>query len=90
MASSIKIKDETKTELDKLQAQLIIRIGKKISQQDLIELLVKKGSRNIDELIEFKPLDPSIIDEILSASSKSKIQTTPDMLDDLLKREMIS
>ncbi len=89
VASSIKIKDETKIELDKLQAKLILRLGKKISQQDLIELLVRRGSRNIDELIEFKPLDPSIIDEVLSLSSYSKLQTTPELLDDLLVREMI-
>ena len=87
MASSIKIKEKTKKELDKLQAKLILKLGKKISQQDVIDLLVQKGSKNIDELIKFKPLDPTIIGDILALSSNSRIKTSPDMLDDLLIKE---
>ncbi len=87
MASSIKIKNETKIELDKLQAMLILKLGRKISQQDLIEILVKNGTKNVNELIEFRPLEPSIINDILALASSSKIKTNPDMLDDLLIKE---
>lgn len=86
MASSIKIKKETKIELDKLQALLTIKTGRKISQQDLIDILVKNGNKNVENLIDFKPLNLANIETILDMSSFSKIRTNPDMLDDLLAR----
>ena len=88
MASSIKVKKETKRELDKLQAKLTIKLGRKISQQDLIDILVKNGNKNVENLIDYEPLNQAIIEKILDMSSFSKIRTNPEMLDDLLGKEL--
>lgn len=83
MVSSIEVDDETRVKLDKLREHLI-GLGKKVSLQDLIELLVRGGYRILDVPIEFSPMDPSVIDDVLSLSSNSKFQTTPEILDDLM------
>ncbi len=84
MASSIKIKDDTKNELDQLQAKLVLKLGKKVSQQELLDMLVKMGSRDIQNLIEFNFLKQLSIDGIISISSSWKIMTEPEMLDNIL------
>ncbi|RMG33880.1 MAG: hypothetical protein D6732_11160 [Methanobacteriota archaeon] len=84
MASSIKIRDETKAELDRLQARLTLKLGRKISQQDLLDMLVKLGSRDFQQLLDFNFTTSSSIDKVLSLSSEWKIRTDPEMLDDLV------
>lgn len=84
MASSIKIKSETKTKLDKLQATIMLKFGKKLSQQDLIELLVNLGEKNPANLFERKRLTKEKVKEILALSEAWPIETDPEMLDDLL------
>jgi hypothetical protein len=87
MASSVKIKNETKTKLDKLQATILLKFGKKLSQQDIIELLVNLGEKNPSNLFEIKTLTKEKVKEILALSEPWSIETNPDMLDDLLVEE---
>ena len=84
MASSIKVRSETKTKLDKLQATILLKFGKKLSQQDLIELIVKLAEKNTSNLFEKKILTKEKVNEILALSEAWPIETDPDMLDDLL------
>lgn len=64
MVSSIEIDDETRVELDKLREQFI-KLGKKVSLQNLIGLLVRGGFRILDVPIKFSPIDHLVIDEVL-------------------------
>lgn len=45
MASSVKIRDADKARLDRLQAELSARLGTKVSQQELLSMLIELGSR---------------------------------------------
>ena len=52
MATSVKISREYKEKLDRLQARLYLTTGKKLSLQEVLEMLVSLGSNNEDILVE--------------------------------------
>jgi hypothetical protein len=87
MASSIKIRDITKSKLEKLQAKLLLNYGKKISQQDLIDILINMGEKNPDQLLTLECITSEKIERILSLSKPWNIETDPDMLDNILVGE---
>lgn len=84
MTSSIKIRDETKAELDRLQARLTLKLGRKVSQQELLDMLVKLGFRNFQRLLDINFTSASSIEKVLSLSFDWNICTDPEVLDDLL------
>lgn len=51
MATSIKVRATTKANLEKLQAKLLLHFRKKFSQQDIIEMLVSLGKKNLEKLV---------------------------------------
>lgn len=90
MASSVKIKNSTKTELDRLQAEILLKTNKKFSQQDLIDILVNFGKNHLDELIQIsssKTISHNDVDEIMSLSSSWGVETTPESIDEILYGE---
>ena len=64
MATSVKMDEETKSRLEKLQAEIKLETGKKITQQELLRRLVDDAHTSTSELIEsFRETDPSLSDE---------------------------
>ena len=57
----IKISD--KKLIDDLQAKLILRLGRKISQQETLDLCLKNSMKNFDELIVLASSEPSLTPE---------------------------
>ncbi len=45
MTSTIKMNNEIKRRFDQLQAKILIETGKKLSQQELLELLLKEAEK---------------------------------------------
>lgn len=43
MATTVRISDETKRKLDRLQAQALLRTGRKLSKEEILERLVLMG-----------------------------------------------
>ncbi len=43
MATTVKISEETNRRLDRLQARVLLRTGKKLSKQEILEQLVRAG-----------------------------------------------
>lgn len=43
MATTVKISEETNRKLDRLQARLVLRTGRKLSKQEILEQLVRAG-----------------------------------------------
>lgn len=86
MASSIKIKNHTKSELDKLQAEILVKYGKKLTQQDLIELLLQIGKENIHNHFTQVPMEEKKkgLKKMLNKSSSWGIETNEDMIDEIL------
>lgn len=52
MATSIKIRDADKRRLDRLQGEVMARRGRKISQQELVAMLLDLGYDMKDRLFE--------------------------------------
>ena len=63
------VKVKNKHEIDKLQASLTLKLGRKITQQETLELCVKLGSKNIEQLIQLAStqpiLTPAIAEQII-------------------------
>lgn len=87
MASSIKIRSETKNKLDKLQAEILLKYNKKISQQDLIDILIEIANRNKSEIVKGKPVSKDQIKRMKGLTTSWKRKTSPDMLDDILMED---
>jgi hypothetical protein len=58
MATTVKISEETNRKLDRLQARILLRTGRKLSKQEILERLVRAG----------------LTDETLIARSQSRIR----------------
>ncbi|MHA1522226.1 MAG: hypothetical protein ACTSRK_18790 [Promethearchaeota archaeon] len=46
------VKIKNKDEIDKLQATLSLRLNRKISQQETLDLCIKWGNQNIEQLLQ--------------------------------------
>ena len=68
--------------MDRQKARL--KVGRKISQQDLLDMLVKLGFRDFQQLLDFNFTSASSIDKVPSFSWEWKIRTYCEMLDDLV------
>ena len=63
MVSSIRIRDEDKEILDSLINYFNIKTNKKITREELVALLIKTGSQNMDKLVsEIKPVSEEVCD----------------------------
>lgn len=82
MATSIKVTDDTKRELERLQAKILLEFGKKYNQQELIDLLVRLGYNNI-HLIRTtqKSITPDTLTRIKSLIGPWDIETDPEVID---------
>lgn len=88
MASSIKVSDQTKRSLDKLSANLLINYDLKFTQQEIIGLLIKFGESNIELFLEPKRMPKSgVFDKIKRLQKPWKIETSPELIDDMLYGE---
>ena len=85
MASSIKISDQTKHDLDKLLATLMIKYDKKFTQQEIIQLLIKLGTMNMELLLSpMKSPTDATIDNLKKLQKPWKMATDPDIIDEML------
>ena len=51
MTTTIKIDSETKSRFDKLQARILIETGKKLTQQEILELLLEHAEKDEAEIV---------------------------------------
>ena len=90
MATSVKIRESTKSELERLQAVILLETNKKYSQQDLLDILIKFGHDNLDDLMEktiIKSINEDDIIDIQSLSRSWGVDTNPDMIDEIIYGE---
>ncbi|MBN2336775.1 hypothetical protein JXL21_14555 [Candidatus Bathyarchaeota archaeon] len=89
MATSVKISREYKDRLDRLQAKLLLATGAKLSQQELLELLVLLGTELEDEIVKrlnglVSPLGSEAIREILARTADWGVETSEDTINETL------
>lgn len=51
MTTTIKIDDLTKSRFDKLKARILIETGKKLTQQEILQLLLEHAEESEEEII---------------------------------------
>lgn len=92
MSTSVKVTDTTKSQLEELQAEIRLETGQNVTQQELLERIVTDTYESKDELIEsfrddFESLSDEEIDQWLSGTVDSGVETNEDEIDDVLYGE---
>jgi mRNA-degrading endonuclease RelE of RelBE toxin-antitoxin system len=92
MATTVKISREYKEKLDRLQARLYLVTGKKLSLQEVLEILVSLGSEHEEIIVEkaqgeVSKLDSADIRVILDSPIDWGRETSEDTLDKILYGE---
>ena len=88
MITSVKISEEGKRILDVLQAKLILATGKKVSQQELLDMIVKFSAEK-EELIRLLagvrlPLHPKDVEALLNMPTDWGVETREEEIDEYL------
>ena len=85
MASSIKLKDSTKEQLEKLQARLLLEFNKKLNQQEILDILVSIGKENPEILLVPNiPVESKMFREMEKLISSGQLETDPEIIDNML------
>lgn len=92
MATSVKMDERTKSRLEELQAEIKLRTGKKVTQQEVLEQLVdgafESKSAFIDSFREHKlPLSEEEKEAFFSGTSDWGVETTEEEIDEILYGE---
>jgi len=87
MVTSVKLSERGKRVLDTLQAEATLKAGRKVSQQELLELALKEAERRKDELVSKisgrakVPLSEKEIKRILSFPRDCGVVTSEEDID---------
>ena len=89
MTTSVKISESGKRTLEKLQAKLVLACGKKVSQQELLDMIVEASAEREKELIQRitgvkLPLSPSEIERLLEVPTDWGVETKEEELNKYL------
>jgi hypothetical protein len=89
MTTSVKMSEEGKNVLDTLQAKLLLATGKKLSQQELLDLLVKLSAQQEDELVKLiagvkLPLHTEELEKLMKLPTDWGIKTEEKEIDEIL------
>jgi len=89
MGTSVKMSEEGKRILDTLQARLLLATGKKISQQELLEAVVRLSAEREDELVRFitgvkLPLPPEEVEKLFALPTDWGVETDEKEIDTYL------
>src|SRR6266566_2937708 len=88
MSTSVKLAEDDKEKLEKLQALVTLKLGEKMTQQELLARLIQGALAKSDEFIEsVKPNVPMSDEEfgrVLSLSEDWGVETRSDEIDKVL------
>jgi hypothetical protein len=89
MATSVKMDEETKSYLERLQAEIRLETGRRVTQQDLLARLVEDAYASKEELIEsFRaasvPVDEEARTRVHEGMVDSGQSTEEDDIDEIL------
>lgn len=89
MATSVKMDEDTKTRLERLQAEVRLKTGRRITQQELLTLLVETAFESKSELIESLreervPVSDAEREAFHEGMISSGVSTTEEEIDDIL------
>jgi hypothetical protein len=87
MTTSVEVDDRTKDRLERLQAEIKLQTGQKVSQQAILVRLVERATESKAELIDsFRespfPLSNDEREQFHEGMGSSGVETTEDDIDD--------
>ena len=89
MATSVKMDDDTKSRLERLQAEIRLETGSRVTQQEILARLVERAIESKADLIDsFReqrvPLAEADRERVHDEMVSSGVTTTEDDIDDIL------
>ena len=89
MATSVKMDDDTKTRLERLQAEIRLKTGTRVTQQEILARLVEQAIESKADLIDsfretYVPLAESEREAFHGGMISSGVTTTEEDIDDVL------
>ena len=89
MSTAVKMDEEAKSKLEELQAEIRLKTGKKITQQEILSTLIQSAVDSRSEFIDsFRDgptaLSETEIEEFNQGRVASGVETTEDDIDDIL------
>lgn len=89
MSTAVKMDEEAKTELEELQAEIKLKAGKKVTQQELLSQLIHSATNNRSELIDsFRDgqvaLSETDIERFNQGMISSGVETEESDIDEIL------
>ncbi len=89
MATSVKMDDETKEQLERLQAEIKLRTGKRVTQQEILTRLVEGAVESKDQLVksfrdERVPVSETDREQFHEGMVSSGVKTREADIDDIL------
>jgi hypothetical protein len=86
MSTTIRIRGRDKALLDRLQARLLLKTGKRVALDVVLGRMLEVAAQHEDEVIADRPLKLSPADRrrILALPRDFGVETSPDTIDDEL------
>ena len=89
MATSVKVDGRTKDRLERLQAEIRLQTGRKVTQQEILTRLVERAIESKAELIDSSrespfPLSDEEREQFHEGMGSSGVETTEDDIDDIV------
>jgi len=89
MTTSVKMDDDTKSRLERLQAEIRLRTGKRVTQQEILARLVENAIESKADLVdsfrdERVPVSDAERETFHEKMVSSGVTTTEDDVDDVL------
>lgn len=89
MATSVKMDDDTKTQLERLQAEIRLKTGTRVTQQEILARLVERAIESKADLIDsFRetrvPVTESEREQFHRKTVSSGVTTAEEDIDDIL------
>jgi len=89
MATAVKVDEEAKSRLEELQAEIRLRTGEKVTQQELLTRLIDDAYESREDVIDaFRaspvPLSEAEKEAMQAGRISSGVETSEDDIDDIL------
>ncbi|MEZ3163810.1 hypothetical protein ABNG03_03905 [Halorubrum sp. RMP-47] len=89
MATAVKMDEDAKSNLEELQAEIRLKTGKKVTQQDILSTLIQSAVDSRAEFVDsFRDgktaLDDTELEAFNEGTIASGVKTTEDDIDDIL------
>ncbi|SMO80068.1 hypothetical protein [Halorubrum cibi] len=89
MATAVKMEADAKSKLEELQAEIKLKTGKKVTQQEILTQLIESAIESRSEFIDsFRDVETALTEEEIRRFNEGKtssgLETTEEDIDEIL------